>query len=109
MWPPRLLPPRRHISHASRHVGIVLLIRGVLLPSELATGGWLCRCPYCYRGRYPLEDILAMLAANVGKVLLIPGVLLPRELATNSWLCRFAYRHHGRYPLEEILAMEAAM
>jgi len=61
--PPRSLPPRRHISHGSSHEDIVLLIPGVLLPSELATGSWLCRYPYRYRGHYPLEDILAMLAA----------------------------------------------
>jgi len=63
MSPPRSPPPRRHISHDSRHVGIVLLIPEMLLPRELATGSWLCRCRYRYRGRHPLEDILAMLAA----------------------------------------------
>ena len=69
--PPWSLPPGRHISQASGHVGILLLIPGWLLPRELATGSWLCRCPYHYRGLYPyrhrfrylLEDILAILAA----------------------------------------------
>jgi len=56
---PRSLLLRRHISHASRHVGIVLLIPEVLLLRELATGSWLCRCPYRHHSRYPLEDILA--------------------------------------------------
>jgi len=56
-------PPKRHVSHASRRVGRVLSIPGVLLPRELATGSCLCRSLYRHRGCYPLEDILAMLAA----------------------------------------------
>jgi len=59
----KLLPSRTYINNPKQHGGTLVLIARVLLPRELATGCWPYRCPYHYHGRYPLEDILAMLAA----------------------------------------------
>jgi len=59
----RLLPSGTYINNPKQHRGTLVLILGVLLPRELAAGCWPYRCPYRHCDRYPLEDILAMLAA----------------------------------------------
>ena len=59
----KLLPRGTYINNPKHHRGTLVLIPGVLLPGELAAGCWPYRCTYRYCDHYPIEDILAMLAA----------------------------------------------